>query len=1127
VASAVVYAVPQDTSKHTVLLIDDFDNTGSRKNLLGGVIGGDDRQPGICSVRSDSSPLQALGRSGCSLALQYDTTEQSSFSYCYIRLAEDAKAKYPDLTSYSYLSFWAKGCSRKTACRIELHQDADADGRFDCKNDISSGVSLDRYLRNSGSLQGWRKVTIPLKDFKGITDFKRVCEVVMTFDGRAEPRQGTLYLDDLLFGSRKGASRAGAHAETRGTCSVNGRPLRDGLLFQAENLLKASVDGSDTEAVWFELSFDKGRTWRRIAAAYRGSGRIFSSEWNSRVYSGKRGLCVRARAVSSAGRFTLISPAAAGCAVKRGSSSDFLDMLEKKAFKYFDENQNEKTGLFRDTAGSGDASIAVTGFGIAALCIGAERGWIEKTEAQRRVLLAIRTFAGDREVAAGRAVAGKTDIPTAENKNGFFYHFLDYDTAERAGKAEISTIDTALLLCGMITAAEYFGGEIKTTVARIYERMDWGAFKDPRALGTHTLLLMGWTPEKGFIRGRWDYYSDETMLVALLAAGSRRNDISPEVFYDWKRTKGQYGAGAEFVCSWYGSLFTYQYAQIWFDLRGLTDREGINWFENSRRATIANRRFCIDQAAGCASYGSDRWGISSALGPAGYSMSYGSLPNGEKLAHHDGTITPLGAGTSISFAPFHAVSAMQNMYARYPRMRGRYGLKNSCNLDKSFYAQVDYGLDLGAFLAAMENFRSGFVWKYLMQNVAVRRSVQRVQLKPDPVPSPAGADIDGIARDMEMFLADREPGVKAMRRVIRRMEELVEANDRRSFALFMNRGNQVYAKIIRLTENVPAGTPDPALMFCRFAALLRLYRYGEADIQFSRYTEALKSRSADRKAYSDSLKMSLKEILSLKMVEGYVDRQYREYTAAVRAADVSGTCPGLRDVAAAAFDNKYYEEANRYYSDFLDAAEQRGDKEELIAGCGLIAERFWGLGKYDLAAFFDVRKAKCLIASAQKNDETERCVAETIRRYYDASRYAAVRNMGDLYLRAYPAGEQKQMVLFMRGHSLKRMNEIDAAIRDFSEIMGAHPERDIRGETKLLLGECYMAKSDDDRARGCFNEVIRSCAGSETAELALFNKGLLCYYAKDFTAARKIFEEIVGGNGSRRTAARKYLAKLR
>ena len=401
---------------------------------------------------------------------------------------------------------------------------------------------------------------------------------------------------------------------------------------------------------------------------------------------------------------------------KRGlelSDAELLDLVEKKSFLYFLEAQNSKTGLFRDASGGGDGSIAASGFGLAALCIGASRGWIDPHAARVKASLGIRAFLPEAEGGLG----------AAEGNWGFFFHFLDPATGKRAHDSELSTVDTALLVAGAITAGEYFGGEVAEYAGKLYSRVAWNRFLAPPGSNHTGTIGMGWHPRSGNLDAYWDSYTDETILLNLLAIGSSTQPVPPEVFYQWKREKGSYGGGPAFVCSYQGGLFTYQYAHLFFDFRGRKDADGIDWEQNSRDATLTGIRFCLDQQKKHKGFGKDAWGITSYHTPSGYVMSHGFSPTLSGLPLFDGTVAPSGPAGSLCFTPKESLAALRYFYRNHPKLWGPYGFRDSLNADNAWYSPLNFALGTGLTLLAIENYRSGLVWKCFMQNTRIQKAM--------------------------------------------------------------------------------------------------------------------------------------------------------------------------------------------------------------------------------------------------------------------------------------------------------------------------------------------------------------------------------------------------------------------
>lgn len=708
------------------LILSDYNQDVIMTNA-GGLSGGDEEKPGTTYATIVSDNGFRRGDSGSAVRLDYDVPYPGDYSFYWIKLGKELNSKTGstaalDLTKYNYLSFWVKGTPDLKKLKVELHQETDSNGLFVFGKDITSFIYTDAYMK--GNIDGkWKKILIPLSDFPGIKDWSKMLELVFVFENKNETPAGVIYIDDILFGHRppdtliaKETKEIAAPIES--SFKVNGVGSKQCLTFKGINALSINAetieDNPFIESVRFEYSVDKGNVWRALGEDYDVSKKTYKVNW--RPDNSRELLRYQLRAVATDIRG---NEKATGilidCPVQAITDDEFLDMLERKAFDFFHDHQNLKTGLFADTTGGGDASIASTGFGIAALCIGAERGWITKYEAQKRVLLALNAFLPKVE----------GEEPPAEGRYGFFYHFLNIHDGKRAGKSEISTVDTAILVCGALTAGEYFGGEVKEKAAKLYENVEWEKFLMKDSGPINNIFSMGWSPERGFLESYWDYYTDEVIMITLLAIGSPTHPVSPDVFYAWTRQKGSYGDGKPFIHTWHGALFSYQYAGAWFDFRDLADKQGVNWFENSVNATLANRQFCIDNADKFKGYGPNSWGITSMDRPEAYTMHFGVPPTGNGEPEYDGTLSPTGPAGSIVFTPYLSLSALKHMYLSYPKLWGQYGLRDSFNLDKNWYSPTYYGIGEAMILLPIENFRSSFIWKNFMKNVYVQSALKK------------------------------------------------------------------------------------------------------------------------------------------------------------------------------------------------------------------------------------------------------------------------------------------------------------------------------------------------------------------------------------------------------------------
>lgn len=395
----------------------------------------------------------------------------------------------------------------------------------------------------------------------------------------------------------------------------------------------------------------------------------------------------------------------------------FLEDLSRRAFLYFKEHADARTGLVLDRArASGEAhpashhshnitSSAATGFGLTALCIGAERGWIPREEARTRVVETLDFFAG-----------------RAPHKNGWFLHWMDKPTGERRWGSEYSSIDTALLLGGVLTARGYFRGdaEVARLASKIYERVDFRWMLD----GHPTLLSHGWKPESGFLKPRWDTYS-EHMILQLLAVGSNSHPITPRAWRAWNRKRITY-AGRTYLND--GPLFTHQYSHAWVDFRGRRESwyPFTDYFANSAEATRAHRDFCLSLAGDFPGYTEDVWGITASDSARGY-VAWGGPPRDPAI---DGTVVPCAAGGSLMFTPDITLRALRAMREKFgERVYGRYGFTDAFNPNNGWVNPDVIGINVGITLLSAENLRSGNVWRWFMSNKEIPRAMRLVGLR--------------------------------------------------------------------------------------------------------------------------------------------------------------------------------------------------------------------------------------------------------------------------------------------------------------------------------------------------------------------------------------------------------------
>jgi len=385
-----------------------------------------------------------------------------------------------------------------------------------------------------------------------------------------------------------------------------------------------------------------------------------------------------------------------------GTDDALMDEVERTAFAFFWNEAGVTTGQVKDRAlvGGDDtrtiASIAATGFGLSALCIAEARGYRKKEEIVERVRRTLHFL--------------WQKLP---HEHGFYYHFIDMHTGERQWESEISSIDTSLLLCGVLTARQHFANaEIQDLATKIYERVDW-----PWMLNGGKTLSMGWHPESGFLNARWEHYC-ELMMIYLLAIGSPTHPISAEAWHAWTRPAMRF-QGLEYI-SGNDPLFTHQYAQAWFDFRGTHD-EYANYFENSVKATAAHKQFCLSLREEFPDYSDHLWGITASDSAAGY-QAWGGPP---RLGRLDGSVVACAAGGSLPFLYPDCMQVLRTVKERYPKAWGRYGFVDAFNPLTRWYDPDVLGIDLGITMLMAENQRTGFIWNTFMKNKEAQNGMEK------------------------------------------------------------------------------------------------------------------------------------------------------------------------------------------------------------------------------------------------------------------------------------------------------------------------------------------------------------------------------------------------------------------
>jgi hypothetical protein len=421
--------------------------------------------------------------------------------------------------------------------------------------------------------------------------------------------------------------------------------------------------------------------------------------------------------------------------IRRRPDGDMLDRLQRETFGYFVHETNPKNGLVLDKAAKGSpASIAATGLALASYPIGVERGLWPRARAVKRTLATLNFFWN----------SPQGPEPDATGYKGFYYHFLDAKTGRRTWESELSTVDSAFLLAGALAAAAYFDGsaaaerEIREKADGLYRRADW-----QWALNGGLTLTHGWKPEGGFLPYRWEGF-DEALLLYFLSLGSPTHGISPESYdawvstYEWKNVNGQDVLFA-------GPLFIHQLSHLWVDFRGIQDKfmreKGIDYFENSRRATLIQQRYAIENPLKFKHYGKNCWGLTASEGPGPATLKidgtkrefFDYVARGAPYGPDDGTIAPWAVVASLPFAPEAVLPTIHHFTELRLREANPYGFKATFNptfpgkkgRSHGWVSEWHYGLNQGPIVMMIENYRTGFLWELMKKCPYVVEGLRR------------------------------------------------------------------------------------------------------------------------------------------------------------------------------------------------------------------------------------------------------------------------------------------------------------------------------------------------------------------------------------------------------------------
>ena len=422
------------------------------------------------------------------------------------------------------------------------------------------------------------------------------------------------------------------------------------------------------------------------------------------------------------------------------SNQSFLDSLSHRTFNFFWDLADSTNGNQPDRWPTRSfSSIAATGFGLTAYLVGVERGYVTRKDAAERVLKTLRFFSNSPK---GSQMTGVTGY------KGFFYHFIDMKTGLRFRDVELSTIDTGLLMAGILSCQSFFDKddhqekEIRDLADQLFLAVEWDW-----AMNGEKTMSMGWHPDKGFLDASWQGYN-EGMILYIMGLGSPTHPIPGGSWDAWTQTY-QWGNYLGFEHVNFGPLFGHQYSHMFIDFKGIQDeymnKKSIDYFENSRRATLANREYCKLNPGGWIGYDENNWGLTACDGPGNDNksnpnmafMGYSARGASQWYTHDDGTIAPTAVGSSIPFAPEVCIPALEKMHRKYGnKIYDRYGFKDAFNFTINYkdgstgWVDPDYlGIDQGPIVIQIENYKSNFVGNLMKKNKYIVAGLKKAGFK--------------------------------------------------------------------------------------------------------------------------------------------------------------------------------------------------------------------------------------------------------------------------------------------------------------------------------------------------------------------------------------------------------------
>ncbi len=411
----------------------------------------------------------------------------------------------------------------------------------------------------------------------------------------------------------------------------------------------------------------------------------------------------------------------------------FLDTLQYKTFLYFINEANLENGMVKDrSTEKSPSSMAAVGFALPIWAIGAEHDWISRKQSSQYTLNLLKFLLNSEQ----------SLDPFATGYKGFYYHFVDMKTGKRFWNSELSSVDSGLLYSGIIFARQYYAedneteNQIRDIAAKLLKRVNWSFFVLPDSVEYGNQISLGWHEKEGFNKLGWWGYT-EALFLYIVAAGMDMPNPQKAYSgwlssYQWREPYNGLGHVV------FPAMFTHQYSLMFLDMKGKQDsymkEKGIDYFENSRRATFVQREYAIQNPNNWKGYDSLTWGLSACDGPGSkynfddkHFWDYSARgTSGPDSTFDDGTIAPTAAGGSIAFAPEIVIPTLKNMYKKYggKGLWAKYGFVDAFNPTINWFDKDYLGIDQGPIVVMIENYRNGFVWKYFMKDPIVQKGLK-------------------------------------------------------------------------------------------------------------------------------------------------------------------------------------------------------------------------------------------------------------------------------------------------------------------------------------------------------------------------------------------------------------------